>query len=228
MKVIKRYSISLTIFMLLVMITAGIIGCGGDGDDAGQLPDIEVGDRWEYENTQEGIEYHLVMEVIEDDDANGLFTIRMTIDPPLPGMIDEATAGFDEELLLPLWTKMSGVTEGTEFTAETEATYEISSGSRWPLEVGNEIVITESSVTNIEAGEETYTEDETETKTYKVELIEEITVEAGTFECFKTVEYDENGENVSTKWYSDKVKTNVKDIDYETGETQELVSYSVK
>ncbi len=62
----------------------------------------------------------------------------------------------------------------------------------------------------------------------KIEAIEKITVGAGTFECFKTVEYDENGEKVSTRWYSDKVKTSVKEIDEVTGDTQELVSYSVQ
>ena len=130
MTAIKRYSITLTILVLLVMFAASIIGCGGDGDEteadqAGQLPVINVGDRWEYKNTEEGIEYHLIMEVVEDDDVDELYIIRMTIDPPLEGMIEEATAGFDKELMQPLWTKMSGETDGTAFTAQTDATYEI-------------------------------------------------------------------------------------------------------
>ncbi len=227
MVAIKRFSIALAVLVLLVMIASGICGCGGD-EDKGQLPDIKVGDLWEYKNIQDGIEHQLTMEVIEGDEAGEWHTIKMTIDPPLEGMIDEATAGFDKELLLPLWTKMSGETEGEAFTAEIEATYEILSGSRWPIEVGKEITITESTTTDIKLGDETHTETETETKTHKVETAEEITVEAGTFECFRSVEYDEDGEKVSTKWHSDKVKTTVKEIDHKTGEIQELVSYSVK
>jgi len=218
----------------MLVLVASVIACDGDDDDAenkaGQLPVLKVGDTWEYTNTEEGASYAITMEVTGEDEVEGadLYVVKMTIDPPAEGMIDEAIAGFDKELLLPIWMKMSGETEGTAFTAETEATYEISSGSRWPLEVGKEIVIIESTVTNIEAGDETYTENETETKTYKVEAVEKITVEAGTFECFRTVEYDENGEKVSTMWHSDKVKTSVKEIDHETGEAQELISYSVQ
>ncbi len=192
MKDIKRYSIIVTVLILLVMIATGIYGCGGD-EDKGQLPDIKVGDLWEYKNIQDGIEHQLIMEVIEGEGADDLYTIRMTIDPPLEGMIDEAAGVFDKELLLPLWTKMSGVNEGTPFTAEIEATYEISSGSRWPLEVGKEIVVTESTVTNIKAGDETYTEDETKTSTYEVESVDEITIEAGNVVFFLTKGNNEDG-----------------------------------
>lgn len=217
----------------MLVLVASVIACDDDDDvesKTGQLPVLKVGDTWEYTNIEEGVSYAMTMEVTGEDEVEGtdLYVVKMTIDPPAEGMIDEAIAGFDKELLLPIWMMMSGETEGTAFTAETEATYEISSGSRWPLEVGKEIVITESTVTKITAGDETYTENETETKTYKVEAVEEITVEAGTFECFKTVEYDENGEKVSTMWHSDKVKTSIKEIDHETGETQELISHSVQ
>ncbi len=224
----KKTSSVLGIFFLMLVLVVSVVTCGGD--EAGQLPVLNVGDTWEYINTQEGVPYALTMEVTGEDGVEGtdLYMVKMTVDPPLEGMIDEATAGFDKYLLLPMWTNMSGETEGTAFTAKTEATYEIVSGSRWPIEVGKEITITESTTTNIELGDETHTETEIETKTHKVEAIEEITVEAGTFECFRTVEYDENGEKVSTKWHSDEVKATVKEIDYETGETQELVSYSVK
>ncbi len=226
MIIVKRFSIALAVLVLLATLSVGILACDGGDEDKGQLPDIKVGDLWEYLNTIDGIEHHLTMEVIEG--ADDLYTIKMTIDPPLEGMIDEAIAGFDKELLLPLWTKMSGELEGDAFTVEIEATYEITSGSRWPIEVGKELTITESTITNIKLGDETDTETESETKTHKVEALEEITVEAGTFECFRAVEYDEDGEKVSTKWHSDKVKATVKEIDHETGETQELASYSVK
>ncbi len=229
----NRFSIALIILILLAALSVGILACGGDDDEtkaeqAGQLPDIQVGDRWDYKAITDGVEHHLTMEVIEDDNADELFIIRMTIDPPLEGMIDEATARFDRELLLPLWAKMSGEMEGEAFTAEIETTYEIVSGTRWPIEVGREITITESATTNIKLGDETHTEAETETTTYKVEAQEEITVEAGTFECFRSVKYDEDGEKLETMWHSDRVKSNVKVIDHETGEIQELVSYSVK
>jgi hypothetical protein len=60
-----------------------------------------------------------------------------------------------------------------------------------------------------------------------VESIEEITVAAGTFKCFKVVTYDDEGVKLETSWYSDKVKAKVKSILHESGDTRELQSYSV-
>jgi len=62
----------------------------------------------------------------------------------------------------------------------------------------------------------------------KVEKREDITVPAGTFTSFKIVYYDEHDNITRTSWYSDSVKRDVKRIYNETGETHELVSYSVQ
>lgn len=46
--------------------------------------------------------------------------------------------------------------------------------------------------------------------------------------AFKIVQYDENGNPLKTSWVSDQTKHHeVKEIDYETGDVFELVSYSV-
>ena len=83
-------------------------------------------------------------------------------------------------------------------------------------------------VTRVEVwGDETETESRTKTSTYKVEAIEEITVPAGKFSCFKIVEYDDTGQEHVTQWYSDKVKRFVKRIEHGDAETMELKSYSV-
>jgi hypothetical protein len=69
---------------------------------------------------------------------------------------------------------------------------------------------------------------ETNTYTFKVENIEQITVPAGTFKCFKIVMYDKDGKPVITEWESDETKMYmVKGVDIQNSGTTELVSYSV-
>ena len=58
--------------------------------------------------------------------------------------------------------------------------------------------------------------------------MEEVTVQAGVFRCFKVVQYDEDGNPLMTNWISDKVKQwGIKIMDHDTGETQVLMSYSI-
>lgn len=191
------------------------------------MPDIEIGDRWEYETGPEEARYNLIIEVTAWDEEDQTFSIKMTVDPPIEGLVREVVAKFDSELMFPVWSKATGTSDGTPVSMETEATYEIISGARWPLEVGKEVQISESITFDLSMGDETQSETTTEIKTYKVEALEEVTVPAGTFECFKISEYNETGEKITTTWHSDKVKINVKEIDYEVDETQVLTSYSV-
>ena len=68
---------------------------------------------------------------------------------------------------------------------------------------------------------------ETDTSIQEVVRIEEITVQAGTFECFKIATHDETGMKISESWYSDDVKNDVKYTNYEEGYTIELKSHSM-
>ena len=61
--------------------------------------------------------------------------------------------------------------------------------------------------------------------TYQVEGIEEIIVPAGTFRCFRVVQYDDAGNPISTQWESGRVRQyKVKSVDHETGEVIKLIS----
>ena len=57
--------------------------------------------------------------------------------------------------------------------------------------------------------------------------VEQITVAAGTFECFKVVKYDDGGTHQGTFWFSEEMKREVKWIDQNMGVIAELKSYSV-
>jgi len=98
----------------------------------------------------------------------------------------------------------------------------------YPREVGKEYERIETETTTTTVMGETQTDTETNSYTYKVEKMEQIAVPAGTFRCFKVVQYDEAGTPLTTVWHSDRTKQfQVKEIDHETGEVTELVSYSL-
>jgi hypothetical protein len=59
-----------------------------------------------------------------------------------------------------------------------------------------------------------------------VESREDITVEAGTFSCWKIIMY-EDGSILQTMWWSDEAKTMVKSTDADDNTLMELQSYSV-
>ena len=79
------------------------------------------------------------------------------------GAADIYLAGEDEEA-------------GMEFSIEMDVSYELSE-DRWPLRVGKEVEVIETNTTSMEFGGEDMIETDTTTSIYKVEAIEDITVE---------------------------------------------------
>jgi DUF3108-like len=169
----------------------------------------------------------MTAEVTGEEELNGknCYVVALSFDhSPWGASSMSGTMWIDKEVTWPLKIQNAGeFPGGLQFSSTEETSYDFGGKSLWPLKVGKEVTATETKTT-ISTWE---TNTETKTSTYKVEGKEEITVSAGTFQCFKIVEYDQNGERLSTKWHSDKVKADVKTETYETGESQELASYSV-
>jgi hypothetical protein len=103
----------------------------------------------------------------------------------------------------------------------------VSGDPPFPIRVGNEFEVVESQERSQTVMGETTTETVTSTETYRVEEIEDVTVPAGTFECYRAVRYDNSGSPVATSWYSDEVRWFVKETDHESGAETVLVSYSL-
>ena len=195
----------------------------------GVLPVLSEGDIWVSRLTLEGVEYTATTTVVGEEVVNGVnaYLVQITIDPPLLGVVTLSDMKIHKDTLDPIRIQATGNMAGFPFI--TAVTYDYKYfGPKYPYVVGNEyrLTTTEDSVVTVLGTTET--ESETTTSRYKVEGIETITVAAGTFRAFKVVEYDENGEAVSTSWHSDKVKLfEVKSINHEDGETTELISYSI-
>ena len=223
----KRLSTALTIVALLTALVIASIACGAAKE--GQLPVLKVGNQWVYKMVFQGIEYNLTIEMTGEDVVHGkdCYVTDLSLEPAFIGIVDSITTKIDKATYFPVKTQMTGTVMSLPFSSVVTFSYEFPGVSYWPLEVGKEIEVIESTTMTTTAMGETETATATKTSTYKVERIEEITVAAGRFKCFKIVEYDEAGKKLSTSWHSDKVKQDVKHIDHESGETMELKSYSL-
>ena len=229
--------------LLILVLVIGAVACGGEGTSQptptatpedgveGALPILNVGDRWVSTVMSEGIEYTMTEEVTGEDVTEGkdCYVIEASIDPPVLGVIGSATGRLDKATISPVRIESSGEYMDMPFVVTTSYSDQFTGALPYPLEVGKEFEVIETETTTTTVMGETETESVTNTYTYKVEKIEQITVPAGTFRCFKIVQYDEQGTALATSWQSPETKQYmVKEIDHETGEVTELVSYSLR
>ncbi|MBN2098902.1 MAG: fibronectin type III domain-containing protein [Dehalococcoidia bacterium] len=191
----------------------------------GQLPVIKIGDKWTFEEVMDSVYYSCIYEVtgegkVGDQDC---WIMEFSYSPSFLG-ISEGSQRVSKATwdILQLQTSMTW--EGMSATAAGVCLYVPSGTSLFPLKVGSQFTRTETLTMTVTVLGETETTTDTQVHTYKVQGVEEITVQAGTFVCFKIT--DTVGTRVSTLWYSDKAKTFVKEIAAD-GSTTELKSYLV-
>ncbi len=230
----RVFFFSTLIFILLTLIF--LPGCSSNDEDVFELtseqintlPILEIGDKWAIKGPSEGTDYTMTLEVTNEDviDGKDCYVITSIIDPPMMGSIDEATLCFDKETLQTLASYTSSKYLGKIFEQIKSYIYTYSSFP-YPLSVGKRWTITETESTSSIWGEDFDSEIEANVYTYEVESIEEITVPAGTFECFKVVKYDDTDSIMETSWKSPLVKSDVKQLEQDTGDVMELTGYSV-
>lgn len=197
----------------------------------GVLPTLSIGDKWVSKALFEGIEYEAILEVTGDGIVYGkdCYVMEGSIEPPMMGIISSVSMKVGKATMFPVKTQASGEVEGLPFIVAVSYSYEVPGIPYYPLELGKETQVIETTTTTTTMMGKTETATATNTFSFKVEKIEEITVPAGTFKCFKIVKYDETGTPVVTYWDSDRVKHyQVKSIDHQGGGVEEeLVSYYI-
>ncbi|TES99996.1 MAG: hypothetical protein E3J80_01930 [Hadesarchaea archaeon] len=215
------------VYVLIVTIAAAITLVLSDGGTKAELPTYNIGDEWVYRSTNDiTYTFHYKVtaeETIDDEDS---YVIETSYDPPFLGIKSGETTWVKKGTGDTMKEQWSGNYTGFLFTRTQTYSYQYSGADKWPIEVGKEYSVTRTQTYTITPPYQTGTE--TKTSTVKVEKMEDVTVPAGTFTCFKEVYYDEDGNVWFTLWHSDDVKRYVKTINNETGETTELVSYSIK
>lgn len=198
----------------------------------GAVPTLKTGDKWVSGVTLDGIHYTMTLEVTGEEVVNGksCYTLDGTLEPPLMGLISGVQMAVDKATMFQTRLQFSGETMGLPYVAEANYDFRfVTGGNLYPLVVGTEHRVEETESTTVTMLGQTQNETKTNIYIYKVVAIEDVTVPAGTFRCFKVVKYDEAGNKLSTLWMSDKVKLyNVKLEDDGTGEVDELTSYSIK
>ena len=231
--------------LLVLALILGAIGCGDRGEiptptlaptatpsggAEGALPILNVGDKWVSVVTDKGIEYTRTTEVIGEDAVDGkdCYVVEESFEPPFRGIVSSVTQKWEKATMLPTTVESSGEYIDMPYVAVISVSCEFPDGLPFPLEVGKEYKVIWTESRTLTTMGETQTEIATYVYTHKVEKMEQITVPAGTFRCFKQVKYDEDGTALSTSWYSDSTKSSVKLIDYETGDVAVLVSYSLR
>lgn len=192
-----------------------------------ELPTYNVGDEWVYRSTNDTTyTFHYKVTAEETIDNEDSYVIETSYDPPFLGINSGETKWMKKGTGDTMKTQMSGIYTGFPYTRTQTYSYQYSGADKWPIEVGKEYSVTKTQTYTITPPYQTGTE--TKTSTVKVEKREDVTVPAGTFTCFKEVYYDENGNVWYTLWHSNNVKRYVKTINNVTGETTELVSYSIR
>ena len=197
----------------------------------GRVPILHVGDWWIMELVANGTTHTVTSNVTGE--GPDYYVTYEEYNPPYQGR-HNMTYHVDKSTTNPTWGQ--GQSEYTYDNTTITYTYNITffytyyGGAPFPLIVGKELNMSESMTYKTIIHDTTYTYEYDMSVIYKVEKIENVTVPAGTFTCFKIdMRNATSGDLVYTAWYSDEVKTWVKYIDYTTTPeaTVELKDYSV-
>ncbi len=196
----------------------------------GLLPTLYVGDTWVFTETYKGITYTRTEIITGEEGMEGksCYVKKITYDPPLDGWMPEETQWLEKATLRPVVSLISATfgEAGLKMTRMVVYSRE-GSGMEWPYEVGNEFTIKTSWERTDFVNGEPFIATGDSTITYQCTNVEDVTVEAGTFRCFKIVA-SENGRPATEYWYSYQTKTFVKTRGITDAHTTELLSYSVK
>ncbi len=229
------------VYVIIVIIGLLVIGCDSDGNTPtanssevleGTLPILKIGDTWTQKGFLEGSEYTSTSEVIGEDILDGVdcYVIEINTNHPVLGSLDNYSSAivmFDKATLNTLRMQYTYEVQG-ELTEAVVTISEEHSESPFPFKVGKTWETVETEISSWTSMGDTRSATEKYIYMYGIEAKEMVTVPAGTFECFKLVQYDDDGSTLQTSWASDATKMiNVKTYDHETDETVELISYSV-
>jgi len=177
----------------------------------GVLPILYQGDWWQYKVSALQDKSEVTYEVLGEGTFEGkVVYVVQSIGKTLPDPHDKGISLVDKEILYADFEERSGTVEGITVSWKVTVVDRQVQGTRWSLEVGKEWSVswTENLVTK--KGLVLSAEERKVSRNFKVEGIENVTVAAGDFRCFKVVERDGTGNIVGTYWYSDNVKREVR------------------
>lgn len=206
------------------------------------VPTWKVGNMWKLKSFVNGSWYNLTLTVVGEQELLGhnCYVLNLTYEPDTPyvvqGLHNDMKMWIDNASLRTVKLNATGEAYGFDFIYTMTYSYEIemiSGTAPWPREVGKSWTTTTNTTTKIDIVFPSipgYLHYYNLTTTWtNITAFENVTVPAGEFKCFKMVVYNETstGNVLSTEWYSEEAKRTVKSIDHETGDTSDLISYSL-
>ena len=197
----------------------------------GILPVLSIGDKWTAKWSVDAFEYNVTMEVMGEDvtDGKNCYVMQATFAPAFQGIVTTASIKYEKATMQEVRMQMSGKVQDQSFVSATAYSHTVSGSPLYPITVGAETKVVSAETQTITVAGQKQTQTNTRTVISKVEKIEDITLPAGTFRCFKIVRYDEQGKVLSTSWACDKTKIDIKNVESGAeGLTVELVSYSIR
>jgi hypothetical protein len=223
----KKTALSLAILVSFCLMFA--VSCGSNTQaPSGALPSWKVGDTWTERMSDNGSEYMLYSTVTGEQELNGIncYVVNTSFTPAWQGefmmtqWIDKTTVDIIE------W-KQYGYEDDLAFVGTCDTSYQYY-GKKYPLSVGNTWIVTTNVTTSVYTwGHNVCCTRDIEYYTYKVQDIENVTVPAGTFECFKIVTYNSTNYITGITWLTDMTRScRVKVIGI-NGAHEELMSYSL-
>jgi hypothetical protein len=209
-------------------------GNGGNGaPTGGQLPSLEVGDQWVWHYTMQGVDATLTQEITGEEIMEGrdCYVIDMSFDPLLTFPQAEGVSTITD---MTYWTDKATVTYDVkqemvgDYNGEPFTLSYVYSYSSWdplfPLEIGKEVEMEQTTTQYM--GDNQFGEPTVTTLRYRVDGMEDVTVAAGSFSCWRLVVEDGEGGIIQVFWWSDEVKSMVKSTGGDGNTTMELLSYS--
>ena len=227
----KKAVLSLATLVSFCLIFA--VSCNNGQAPSGALPTWKIGDTWTTRASLNGQDYCTNVDtMIGEQVFNGIDCYTVTTQISTQGtsttteVTSTKTAAVDKTTLDTIGFEASGSMNGTAYTETGNKSYNYSV-KPYPLSVGKTWTVTITTASTSFTTGQNQTIPETYRYTYKVEKVESITVPAGTFQCFKIVQYDSSNSIVNTRWVTDVTGVSaVKEI-YSVGVTSELASYSL-
>jgi len=196
----------------------------------GILPTLHVGDKWVFREINEGAVYTRTETIIGEEIREGrdTYIVQVTYSPPLGGWISERTEWRDKETLDAVLVQFSGIDPavGGVVSRSIKTTMEYLE-SPWPKTVPYSYFAQKTVTTTDVVGSTSSKETAIFYIDHLVHAKEQVEVPAGTFRCFKVMQY-EVGNPVTNSWYSDIAKATVKYNSLTSDNSWELLSYSVE
>lgn len=237
----KKVRALLIVFLLVVGIPF-FLSCVGDGEDnsvkngndngdnnkvqTAKLPVLRVGDTWTWKTISPGNEGNRFLKITGEEIIDGKAVYVADSSWDLRTGRGKGTEKIDKETMATIRIQQSGEMHNFAFTIDDKYSYKFSN-MPFPYSVGKTWKVKKDNSTVISIMGEPQHSSESNDYVYKISNVESVKVSAGTFECYKILEYDSKNTLQANYWYSVKVKKNVKEADYKTKQIAELISYSV-